>query len=354
MRTRRGLWTSLAAAAVLCGYASQATAQVIYYEDFADAELVPGTTVGEAEINEGIITFTDDSASARGALTIEFVTAIGAPLAVPTATFSFDIVSPVYAVPPEGPAPGNSFEMLIRAGIGTGGGSLQSAQQIAEAIAYRTDTTDPVDHTRGAYENNGQETIFMVVNNQDAPTSFTHPGDGSTVNMTAWQRAAYVFNHATETWGVLQAVAGFNRGTADDLVDDWGDFERVSIGTSSSGHQGGFAMDNVLVMEGITFERNLTPTGRQGDVDGDDDVDMDDFAIIRMNFQKAMTERTDGDLVNDDVVDFRDFRQWKNNAPAPVLAQWAALGVPEPSTVMLAGLALAGGIAAKRRRSSGR
>jgi hypothetical protein len=338
MAFRMEIWKYAAALMMACGMAGSAAAQVVYFEDFADEELQPGTFVGEATISNGIIVFEDDSASARGAMTVDFVEAIGGPLAAPTATFSFDVIQPVFH------AEGASFEMLIRAGTGTGGTSLQSGQQIAEGIAYRTDTTEPIDHTRGDYENNGQETLFMVVNNQNAPTTFIHPGDGTEVMMAAWQTATYVYNAATDTWGVVRGVSNFNAA----LSADFGDFERFSIGTSSSGHLGGFAMDNVLVMEGITFERPTIDTGTPADVDGDDDVDMDDFAIIQSHFQQAVTMRSEGDLTFDNFVDFRDFRQWKSNFAAPGVGQPAT--IPEPAAPVLAGLMVAG-LAALRRRT---
>ena len=162
--------------------------------------------------------------------------------------------------------------------------------------------------------------------------------------MAAWQTATYVYNAATDAWGVVRGVSNFNAAN----VAEFGDFERMSIGSSSSGNLGGFGMDNVLVMEGITFERAFEPAGVPGDVDGDMDVDMDDFAIIQGHFQQGFEERTDGDLVNDGIVDFRDFRQWKTNFPTPPPPPVGS--VPEPASVLLAGLAMAAGVVVRRRK----
>jgi hypothetical protein len=86
----------------------------------------------------------------------------------------------------------------------------------------------------------------------------------------------------------------------------------------------------------------------EGDVDGDMDVDMDDFALIRDHFQQSATAREMGDLNTDGIVDFKDFREWKSNfVPPPGTA--AGTNVPEPH----AGLLLAAGagwLAAARRR----
>ncbi|HJQ79375.1 MAG TPA: hypothetical protein VJ828_05435 [Lacipirellulaceae bacterium] len=50
-----------------------------------------------------------------------------------------------------------------------------------------------------------------------------------------------------------------------------------------------------------------------GDTDGDGTVEFpDDFEPIRANFRKTVTDRAQGDLVPNGVVDFDDFHQWKS------------------------------------------
>jgi hypothetical protein len=62
---------------------------------------------------------------------------------------------------------------------------------------------------------------------------------------------------------------------------------------------------------------------------GDTDIDgiagefPDDFEPIRSNFRKAVTLRTQGDLVSNGMVDFDDYRQWK----AAFLASGGSLAV---------------------------
>jgi hypothetical protein len=78
-----------------------------------------------------------------------------------------------------------------------------------------------------------------------------------------------------------------------------------------------------------------------GDVDGDGigGEFPDDFNPIRDNFQKLVSERTDGDIVRNGKVDFADFRQWKTafvaGGGALESIDVGFLSVPEPSTISL-------------------
>ena len=95
MAFRMDIWKYAAACVFALTLATSGSAQVIYYEDFEDEELVPGTTLRLGEIHDGIVTFTDIETGNRGTMVVEFGDAIGGPLAVPTATFSWDVVEPV-------------------------------------------------------------------------------------------------------------------------------------------------------------------------------------------------------------------------------------------------------------------
>lgn len=83
-----------------------------------------------------------------------------------------------------------------------------------------------------------------------------------------------------------------------------------------------------------------------GDVDGDGDVDrvetdndfVSDFDTIANNFLMTGAQRSDGDLTLDGVVDLRDFRVWKNIFEGG--SGSASASIPEPSTLVLLGLAL--------------
>jgi hypothetical protein len=95
-----------------------------------------------------------------------------------------------------------------------------------------------------------------------------------------------------------------------------------------------------------------------GDTDGDGVAGEfpDDFVPIRDNFQTAQIDRTSGDLVNDDFVDFLDYRQWKTAFTAAggnladVDLNFLNAPVPEPTTAVL-GLVACGALGLKRRRT---
>lgn len=84
-------------------------------------------------------------------------------------------------------------------------------------------------------------------------------------------------------------------------------------------------------------------TGKVGDVNLDDVVDIDDFDIIRANFYEGTT-RESGDLNFDGLVTESDFRIWKD-----AFGAGGPNSVPEPSSwVLLVGASL--GVAAYVRR----
>jgi hypothetical protein len=74
---------------------------------------------------------------------------------------------------------------------------------------------------------------------------------------------------------------------------------------------------------------------REGDADGDGDVDMTDFNAVRDNFQMSVTSHAMGDLNDDGFVDFVDFREWKNNFPFPPGGLAANAAIPEPTLWVL-------------------
>jgi hypothetical protein len=101
-----------------------------------------------------------------------------------------------------------------------------------------------------------------------------------------------------------------------------------------------------------------------GDVDGDLDVDINDYNIIRDNLGSTGVAISNGDLTGDGTVNLLDFEQWKKNFPhaaPPGAGAGAVLGgggaVPEPNSAVLMLFGVAGGLGwhvTKRRIIAGR
>ena len=75
-----------------------------------------------------------------------------------------------------------------------------------------------------------------------------------------------------------------------------------------------------------------------GDLDGDGDVDLTDYAIVRDNQQQVTVFNAEGEMTGDGIVDLNDFRTFKTTYEAAhgsgsLAAALAA--VPEPSTFLL-------------------
>lgn len=90
----------------------------------------------------------------------------------------------------------------------------------------------------------------------------------------------------------------------------------------------------------ISYDDEPSSPGDPGDVDGINGVTIDDFNIIRDNFFDNVASRGDGDLTGDGFVGVDDFDEWKDNFPgnASLFESQLFAPVPEPSTLMLAGV----------------
>jgi hypothetical protein len=308
--------------------ATTASAQVLFSEDFEDAMLTMNAMVNEhVTVENGIAKFNDPPTEDPTPDRATF--AVVQDFTDPVMTFSFDVVEPVVAQPP-----GTRMEMLFRAGIGTANNTLQSGDQIVEAIMFRG--VDAAGN-RGAYTNNGNETIFLVANNNANPLTFESPVDGSDVMLTGFQYIPYVRNNETGMFGEVKGITPFT--AAHQPV--FGTFNRFGIGSSTNADVGTFAIDNVLVVSGVSFEQvDPGPMCILGDVDCNNVVEFVDFEPIRANFRKPVGTRAEGDLVGNGIVDFADFHEWK----AAFLGAGGSLAgvdlgflasVPEPGTVVL-------------------
>jgi hypothetical protein len=153
---------------------------------------------------------------------------------------------------------------------------------------------------------------------------------------------SYVFDPAAANWLTLNFDGNFDPATQTATGSTLGD---ITVGAAAAapltGTITGFGIYRAVTGANMRFD-TFTIEGKgvlPGDVDKDDDVDLDDFAAIRDHFQQAVVMREQGDLNNDGFVDFVDFRQWKSNYTPPSTAAGAV--VPEPAAPVLGMIALA-------------
>ena len=91
------------------------------------------------------------------------------------------------------------------------------------------------------------------------------------------------------------------------------------------------------------------PAPVPGDVNDSGFANELDFEIIRQNFWQSFSERGEGDLINNDFIDFADYGQWKQAAKAPDPGALTGTAVPEPSTALLGFAATLLGVGCWRR-----
>jgi hypothetical protein len=328
--THRSLPILMATACFFIGVGS-AQALEVYYEDFEDTTLQPNTTTNFATIAGGIASFSDTSATNRNRFVVRQT------FSDPVMTWSFDVKAPVT----DG---GTGNELRLRAGIGVTDQTLQAAEFIYEVNLWRTNVS------QGAYTNNGNETAFLVANNQNNALNFTSPIDSSNVMLNPYQYVAYVKNNTTGLFGQLKAIS--NMVDQNGAADGVGNVVRFGIGSSTNADTGTFAMDNVRIVTGVSFAG--TAPQMPGDVNGDGFVTIDDFNIIRDNFRKSPRSRSQGDLTSDGLVSLPDFKQWKGafagSGASLAGMDLSFLSVPEPSSIVLMLLVVSGMVGCRCRR----
>jgi hypothetical protein len=99
----------------------------------------------------------------------------------------------------------------------------------------------------------------------------------------------------------------------------------------------------------------------RSDLDADGDIDADDYAIFAAGQHSDLTGLSPfqsyfmGDLNGDGLSNYFDFRLFKDdfiafNSPEAFAALLSGASVPEPTSLLLAGLAVAGALAARKRK----
>lgn len=87
----------------------------------------------------------------------------------------------------------------------------------------------------------------------------------------------------------------------------------------------------------------LSSVQRPGDIDGDGEVSLDDFIILKANFGAVFAALTEGDLTGDFVIDLADFNVLKQNFGS-------SAAVPEPAALVLLAELVGVGVCQRRRR----
>ena len=131
----------------------------------------------------------------------------------------------------------------------------------------------------------------------------------------------------------------------------------VAVAAAARGELGSVDVREVMddAVDLALWRRGRGATGavrRQGDADGDHDVDGADFLLWQRTFGNSVTAFSGADGNGNGVVDGPDLTLWKGGfGSATVAGQVATAAVPEPSSALLGGLGgllLVGRFAARR------
>jgi hypothetical protein len=236
----------LGAALAFASATTTASAAVLFVEDFSDDTLTTNGHIDgdQAAVVGGVLSVNDNNRDDKGVFNV--VQDFNAPVM----TFSFDVVAPVVHTgdPNEldnnGVPYGVQTELMIRTGRGTGTDSIGSGDDINELVLQRDGGN------RSNYSNNGNESIFLVANNSAGTLNFASPVDGSNVTLNNMESVAFIRNndngtfvHADgpEAWQLLVPIT------------------RFFIGSGSNSDMDTFSIDNVGVVDQVSFETVAVP-----------------------------------------------------------------------------------------------
>lgn len=227
-----GFATSLAAGALLAG--TSAPAAVLYEQTFDpfDAALPAGTAIFVSSVvdaggGNGVLSLNDTETGKKSFLSVLQT------FDQPVMTFSFDVVAPVVQ------SDGAQNELILRADGGSSTSISGSSGTVVELILYRNGN-------RTGYQNTGNETAFIVANNDNANSlDFSSPVDNATITLAANQYAAFVRDNSTGLFSQAKGPSNFGSGAPV--------LTHFAIGNASNAYLGSASIDNVRVVDSVSF-----------------------------------------------------------------------------------------------------